>query len=129
MYFSKRLSFSGFHEIYEFTEPDSTAVKALPHSLQVGRLLDRRQRCTELVCWTKMTKSSVGQLPDEALAVSHRALTVVLVQLAHHDTQAVDEAFRGNLKITSESSNTVVLRERIAVTEVLGSSVVILEMF
>ena len=112
MYFSKRLSFSGFHEIYEFTDPDSTAVKALPHSLQVGRLLDRRQCRAELVCRTKVTKSSVGQLPDEALAVSHCALAIVLVQLVHHNAQAVDEASRGNLKKAPEAFNTGCLDRR-----------------
>jgi hypothetical protein len=40
----------------------------------------------------------VRQLPDEPLAVGHRALPVVLVQLVHHDTQAVDETSGRNLK-------------------------------
>jgi len=50
-----------------------------------------------------MTKSSVGQLPDETLAVSHRAFAVVLVQLVHYNAQAVDEACRGNLKTATKT--------------------------
>jgi hypothetical protein len=66
--------------------------------LQVGGLFDGGQGGSELVGGAQVSQSPVGQLPDEPLAVGHRALAVVLVQLAHHDAQAVDEASGRNLQ-------------------------------
>ncbi len=73
-----------------------------------------------------MTKSSIGQLPDKTLAVSHSALAIVLVQLVHHNTQAVDEASRGNLKMAPKLFNIESFEEE---TKCVGGFVSILKSF
>ena len=81
-----------YHCIYSY--PISMG---LPHPLQVGGLFDGWQGSTKLVCGPEVTKSSVGQFPDEPLTVCNRAFAVVLVQLVHHHAQTVDETSRRNL--------------------------------
>ena len=66
--------------------------------MKVGGFFDGRQRGPQLVGGPEVPEGPVGQLPDETLPVSHGALAVVLVQLAHDHAQAVDETAGWNLK-------------------------------
>ena len=61
-------------------------------------LADGRQGGPQLVCWPEVAQCPVGQLPDQALAVGHHALGVVLVQLGHDHVQTVDKHLRRDLK-------------------------------
>ena len=61
-------------------------------------LADGGQGGPQLVGWPEVAQCPVGQLPDQALAVGHHALGVVLVQLGHDHVQTVDKHLRRDLK-------------------------------